>query len=166
LAKLKKLKLDQVHRNSETEVHPCLKNYIGFCMYKSSMRLRSRLNEALLPFDIVTHHFGLLGVIWRTGPISQNKVGQGMDIDKTTMVKLLDHLEQKKLITRVSDKTDRRVKLLKATDKGIKLHGQLDEIRLRVEQEFLAVLTADERIQLKTIVSKLVQQTTQETLLP
>jgi DNA-binding MarR family transcriptional regulator len=78
-----------------------------------------------------------------------------MSIDKATMVKLIDGLEQRKWIVREFNASDRRVKKVTLTTSGNKILKELLELREGVERDFLSVLTKEEEKQLRAIIPKL-----------
>jgi DNA-binding MarR family transcriptional regulator len=76
--------------------------------------------------------------------------------DASTVTGLIDRLEARELVTRANHPTDRRVKLLTLTDKGSKLRDAIRSENQAAETERLnELLTADERVQLKKLVNKL-----------
>ena len=60
------------------------------------------------------------------------------DVNKSTMVEVLDKLEKKGYITRERDSTDRRVVIVKITDEGIKI---LEEVRGKYKELILNLLS-------------------------
>ena len=56
-----------------------------------------------------------------------------MGMDKTTMVRMIDGLENAKLVTRVPSKTDRRANLLQVAEAGQLAKVKMDEARKRAE---------------------------------
>lgn len=141
----------------DTVVHPDLKNFFSYCLYKSAVRMKALLDLRLAEHGLVTSHLGILRILEGGGPISQVELGRTMGIDKATMVKLIDMLEAKKLVTRKGSTGDRRVKLIQITPAGISRRKALAELREKVETDFLAHLTEEERQSLKAIMPKLLQ---------
>jgi DNA-binding MarR family transcriptional regulator len=137
------------------KIHPRLEPYFGYCLYKSAHRIRSNMDEKLKVYGLVAPQLGILTIMYKSDPLSQVDLGQYMHIDKASMVKLLDGLEKKKLITRTPDKKDRRVKYLNITTKGRQLREKLEKLRLKVEEDFLSKLTASERRTIRKLMLKL-----------
>ncbi len=139
-----------------SKAHPILHRYFGFCMYKSAMKFRGMMDEALAKYGLMTPQLGILRVIHESGLISQQDIGDFVVIDKASMVKFIDLLEKNKLVSRQSHETDRRVKLVSLTPKGIKTLDEVTEIRKDVEDLFLQPLSEEEKTQLRAIVPKLI----------
>ena len=69
---------------------------------------------------------GTLMVIHRKGSSAVSDIGEEMGISNPAASQMLDRLVQEGLILRTEDPTDRRVKQVQMTEKGLKiLHGNL-----------------------------------------
>lgn len=134
-----------------------LRSHLGFCLYKSAIRLRGLLDEAFLNSGLITPQFGVLSVLLSSGPISQGEISQRMGIDKATMVKLVDGLEQRGLLKRTPDRTDRRVRIVDVTAKGKKTFSQLIKKAREVEARFTSRLSSEERETLRQLTSRLLE---------
>lgn len=113
------------------------------------------MDQALTKYGLVTPQLGIMRVINESGSISQQDIGDYVVIDKASMVKFLDQLEKLKLVSRQSHESDRRIKLVSLTPKGVKTLNEASELRKEIESVFLQPLTDEERAQLKSIVPKL-----------
>jgi DNA-binding MarR family transcriptional regulator len=138
-------------------VHPNLRTYFGFCLYKSAARLRLMLDGALAKHKIVAPQLGILRLLDWDGPTSQIELGRALSIDKATMVKLIDGLEARSLVMRVGSGKDRRVKLVEITSAGRKVLKVASKTRDGVEKEFLSALTESECQFLREILPKLLK---------
>ena len=74
--------------------------------------------EALAPFDIHGRDLGVLLVIDRFEPTSQQQVALRMGVDRTTMVAIIDALEAQGIIARHPDAEDRRRNVVELTPAG------------------------------------------------
>lgn len=160
----KKKKVEKIFNNcavisdfTQQKVHASLQTYMGYCLYKTSQKLRFRINEILKDFNLVAPHLGILTIIDASEPMSQMALGDEIGVDKATMVKLLDGLEENGFIERVSDTKDRRVKFIKITKQGKKFTEKMNIKRVEVEKKFLSVLTAEEEKMLRRIMPKLLE---------
>jgi DNA-binding MarR family transcriptional regulator len=81
----------------------------------------------------------LLSVLLRNGPTKMSEIGKFLKVSKPNITFLVDKLEEQELISRESDKTDRRVINIRLTEKGkaeieqkkTALHGK---IKMRLNQ--------------------------------
>src|ERR1700759_4571490 len=88
-------------------------------LFKHAERLMSELHvEALAPFDIHARDLGVLLVIDRFEPASQQQVAARLGVDRTTMVAIIDALEAKGIIARRPDAQDRRRNMVELTPAG------------------------------------------------
>lgn len=138
-----------------TKVHPQLKSNTCYCIVKVATRMRARLDERLQPFNLIGPQYAILRLLSIQGRMTQVELGAFMAMDKATMVRMIDGLEEKGFMKRLQSETDRRAKWLELTAGGKKVLGKLDGLREEAESEFLSVLSEAEKKQLKAIVSKL-----------
>jgi DNA-binding MarR family transcriptional regulator len=136
-------------------VHSALKEYFGYCLVKSAVKLRALLDQALAGHGLLAPMLGLLRVLEHSGPISQVELGRALGIDKATMVKFLDQLEAEGLVTRQEGSPDRRVKLVSLSKRGERTLVSASKVRRKVEEEFLSPLSAGERKALLSALPKL-----------
>jgi DNA-binding MarR family transcriptional regulator len=137
------------------KVHPQLKTNACYCIVKVATRMRARLDERLEPFNIIGPQYAILRLLSIEGRMTQIELGNFMAMDKATMVRMIDALEQRAYVSRTQNAADRRAKFLELTSGGKKVLSKLDDMREETEAEFFAPLTAAEKKQLKEIVSKL-----------
>lgn len=145
--------------NCADVVHPNLRNYFGYCLYKSAARLRLSLDKALAKHGLVAPQLGILRLLEWDGPTSQIQLGRLLGIDKATMVKWIDGLERQGSVLRAGSGKDRRVKFVEVTAKGREILQAASKVRDRAEKEFLSPLTEKERQALRTILPKLLKET-------
>lgn len=137
------------------KIHPHLKENACYCIVKIAMRLRARLDERLAPFQLISPQYAMLRLVNLEGAMTQVELGSYMAMDKATMVRMIDALEQRDYLRRTQSLTDRRAKLLELTTSGRKLLKKIDGLRDAVEEEFFAPLTPKEKATLRDIVSRL-----------
>lgn len=97
---------------------------------------------------------GLTDATWRPlvhiersgGGISQKDLAARLDLDASTLVRLIDVLVSKSLVERRADENDRRSKLLYLTEQGKTALAPLQKSLFAAESDMLAGLT-DEQIE-------------------
>lgn len=150
-----KRKPTRIQFKDETKVHPALREYFGYCLFKASARLRMIMDKALEPRKIQVHHLGILKVLKVQGPLSQIDLGDALGFDKASMVKLIDHLESLKFVLRKTDPQDRRIKNVQITPKGIAETETCVMLKGNVEKDFFGSLSIEEREFLRRTIPKL-----------
>jgi DNA-binding MarR family transcriptional regulator len=76
---------------------------------------------------------------------TQAQLAELSDLDKTTMVVTVDHLERAGLAERVPSSTDRRARIIKVTPQGEQVAAEGQAIVDRVHREVLDALPEEER---------------------
>ncbi len=104
-----------------------------------------RAAEELATVGLTTATFGLLNVIAAREGANQSELGTVMNVDRTTMVALVDTLEEAGLATRRPSPTDRRARVVAITAKGTRLLGRARRMIAVTEDAVLAGLAPGER---------------------
>ena len=89
------------------------------------------------------------------GTTSQRQLSELADIDPRNIVPVIDLLEQRQLIERVPDPSDRRKSGATLTDDGAKLARKIHDAAVMLEQQMFSGLSADEQDTLHDILLKL-----------
>jgi len=124
----------------------------GFLLQRAHRRLRAALNEALRPLDLAIAHVGVLGLLSARGDLSQQQLIEILEVDKSSMVYLIDELEKQGLAERRPAPGDRRAHAVRLTRAGRQRLIAAGEIVIRTESEFLKPLTAVGRARLNQLL--------------
>lgn len=111
-----------------------------------------RLREAHTAHQISPRQFQLLGLLYDTGPMGQQELGQAMAIDPSILVTLLNPLEAVGLLSRQRDATDRRRHLVSITPQGKRRLADAARAQREAEDELFTSLDEDQREQLRTLL--------------
>jgi DNA-binding MarR family transcriptional regulator len=99
-------------------------------------------------FGIEPRHFAILASVSRAPGISQQRLGEHLQIPASTMVALVDHLERKGLLSRRHLQDDRRVRALYLTSRGADTVERALDLARRHEASMSVLLDDAERAQL------------------
>ena len=109
--------------------------------------------------DITTEQWSVLACLWEKDKVTQQTLCHLTAMDKPSMTRLIDKLEKRNLVTRVSDNNDRRINLIHLTDAGLALQQRATQIVHQVANKTLNNITDEElntsRIVLKKIMANL-----------
>ena len=144
--------------NLEEALGPAIYLHVGICLLKAGLNFRILFNEALKEMGVVPPQFGLLSILRERGNASQIDLGQWMNIDKATMVKMVDGLEDLKYVRRIACSEDRRVKFIELTSSGLTAQKKMNKIHAKVEEKFFRNLSEKEKKSLGEITRKLMSQ--------
>jgi DNA-binding MarR family transcriptional regulator len=133
---------------------------IGFLLYNTARAMSCFFNQKLKEhgYSINVEHWGILLNLAEKEGNTQTGLGVCIGKDKTYMTRLLDHLEESKLVERRSDNLDRRNKKIFLTEKGKQTQS---ELVLIVKENILSEASKDFSTQeleiLKSLLKKLFQ---------
>ncbi len=120
----------------------------GFLLQWAHQRTRRAFNEALRPLNIETRHFGVLTALAAQGVLNQKQFVEQLELDKSSVVLIVDDLERLGLVRRGPDPHDRRAHAVQITDEGRKCVDTAQEIAVRLGRKIFAGLSRSEREQL------------------
>ena len=113
--------------------------------------------------DAEFQHCGLTDATWRPllhiyllgDGVRQKDLAASMGLEGPSVVRLMDTLLDKEMITRSEDETDRRAKLLALTDKGRELVETIQRTSAALEREVFSPFDDQELSQLVAFVERL-----------
>ncbi|WP_156735317.1 MarR family winged helix-turn-helix transcriptional regulator [Bacillus velezensis] len=127
----------------------------GFLLGKVLQRMEIKFAEGLIPYEINARQYGVLLFIKENPYSSQKEISENLQIDRTTMVSHIDHLETLGFVERTKNPNDRRSYSLKITEKGNDVLDSRWEFLMNTELEVLAPLNQQERQLLKNSLIKI-----------
>jgi DNA-binding MarR family transcriptional regulator len=128
---------------------------LSFLLSQLGFTASRRFHAALAPLGIDPRHFLLLRFVTREEGRSQQALGEMLHIPPSRMVALVDQLEQRGLLERRANPTDRRARALHVTPAGRELMGKAMEAAIAHENRVGVLLSASERRQLVALLQKL-----------
>lgn len=127
----------------------------GFLLGKVLQKMETKFIEGLSPFEINARQYGVLLFIEENPYSSQKDISEKLQIDRTTMVSHIDHLEGLGYVERTRNQNDRRSYSLLITAKGKDVLDSRWEFLIHTELEVLAPLSDQEKQLLKKILIKI-----------
>jgi DNA-binding MarR family transcriptional regulator len=141
---------------------PSMRDRIPFLLYRAAETSHALANAMLAPLGLIARQVGILTLVTEMEPMTQKRLGDLLRIDRTTMVSLLDDLEDKGYVRRARHPEDRRAYLIHPTKAGIAAKVAAIEILDEQQRTFLSPLTTAERQQLLSLLIRLQQQSPTE----
>jgi DNA-binding MarR family transcriptional regulator len=132
-----------------------LASAVGFLLSWNGQRIAHRFATALLPLGLRPPHFGVMNLINAQPGIAQHELVDHAMIDPSTMVKVIDELEERGLAERRVDPGDRRRKAVHLTDDGRSALGRARVAANQTLEDFFAPLDEAEREALRRLLRKL-----------
>ncbi|MFJ3617105.1 MarR family winged helix-turn-helix transcriptional regulator [Streptomyces iakyrus] len=101
--------------------------------------------NAMVSEEITSPQFAVLNTLVAEPGLDQRTVGERVGLDRSTIAEVISRLSRRSLLDKVRDPQDGRRSLLHLTEEGERTHRRLTVRTARMNQVFLAPLTADER---------------------
>ena len=134
---------------------PSMRNRVPFLLFRASQVSLSLANQMLANIGLCARQAGILTMVTELEPMTQKALADALGIDRTTMVALLDDLEEKGHVARQRPPRDRRAFLVHPTDSGRAAKVTAVQILDEQQRQFLAPLTPAERRQLAALLTRL-----------
>ena len=122
-----------------------LPDLVGYNLRKAQIAFFQSFQDAVAPHDITPGQFGVLILIRDNTGLSQSELGMAVGIDRSTMVAVIDRLENRGWVVRAPSPTDRRSDALELSAEGERLVSDLIPKVQAHERSMLGDLAAGEQ---------------------
>ncbi|MDP8052416.1 MULTISPECIES: MarR family winged helix-turn-helix transcriptional regulator [Pasteurellaceae] len=131
-----------------------LSNQLCHRFYVISNAITRRYRVSLEKIDLTYPQYVAMMALWEEDNISVGELHKKTLIDNGCLTLMLKKMCDKNLITLIVSDTDKRMKKVKLTDKGIKLKILAQKERDKIRQEQTQALTETEYQQLVFLLDK------------
>jgi DNA-binding MarR family transcriptional regulator len=132
-----------------------LRGRVAWLVGRASLQAQRLIQERFAGHELRKQHYGVLASLADLGPASQGPLADRLCLDRSDLVSFLDELEERGLVVRTADTTDRRRKIVALTPAGEQLLGGLDQLVFAADEELLAGLSAEERATLVRLLQRI-----------
>jgi MarR family transcriptional regulator, lower aerobic nicotinate degradation pathway regulator len=129
----------------------------SFLLKRLGFAIKERTMEAFEERGANPYQHGVLCSLSESQAETQAQIADALGYDRSWLVGLLDELEEEGLVERKPDPADRRRNVVTLKPKGLERLREYRDISKRVEEEFLAPLSKDERLQLHALLQKVAE---------
>lgn len=143
--------------HDEPFLDPRLTEWTTFQLRQVTLRAQAQVANALSPLRLRPAHLSILTVL-HSQSLSQAALGTRLQTDRTTMVDLIDELEDLALVKRQRSAYDRRAYQIALTSLGSETLVQVQGVIRAVEDDFFAPLTVEERTSLRSMLTRLLHR--------
>ena len=112
----------------------------GFLLSKAGQLAHEEFGRAIELLGLKPRHYGVLAVLADEGPHAQRDLGEKLRVDRSTMVALVDGLEEMGLVERRRDREDRRRYELTLTEAGGRALSEAEAVVEGVQEAVLGPL--------------------------
>jgi DNA-binding MarR family transcriptional regulator len=133
---------------------PAVTEFAGQLFFRLWRASHTRIAEGLETIGLTPALFGTLNILGARDAVIQQDLARTMGIDPSTMVKLIDELEEAGLAARRPHPTDRRAREVAITAKGRRLRDKGRQMATQIDAEVLGGLSAAERRELLALLRR------------
>src|SRR5262245_42085126 len=133
---------------------PAVAEFAGQLLFRLWRASHTRTAEALKTIGLTPALFGVLNVLGAREGAIQQQLSSDMGIDPSTMVSLIDELEENGLAARRRHPNDRRAWEVVITAEGHRALELARGLALQVEDDVLSGLSAEERRRLLALLRR------------
>ena len=127
----------------------------SFLLKRVGVAIKERMIEAYAEAGLSGYHHAVLALLHEEPRETQAMIADALSYDPSHLVGVLDELEEKGLIERRRDPSDRRRHLVSLTPAGEEALARVRAVSKRVDDEFFKPLDASERKTLKALLARL-----------
>jgi DNA-binding MarR family transcriptional regulator len=127
----------------------------AFLLAQLGAHAAAKFAERLAPLDFTPAHAGILRILDRRGPVTQQALAGILGMFPSRLVGLVDQLESRGLIERRDHPDDRRSYALHLTEKGRVALQSIGRVAREHHKALLAALTVDEQRQLGQFLQRI-----------
>ena len=144
-------------RQADDIAEPPVTEFAGQLFFRLWQVTHARTAEALATIGLTPPLFALLNVVAARDGAIQQELGAALGIDRSTMVALVDQLEDEGLAKRRPSPRDRRAREVAITAKGRRRLERARGLIAGVEDEVLQGLSSRERDELTALMRRALQ---------
>src|SRR3954453_11608167 len=137
----------------EGDLGPQLSSRLAYLLKRAFVDLEKLHQEHLAPSGINSRELAVLLLLDGREPESQQQAASRLGVDRTTMVALLDGLEDKGLVARRPDAHDRRRNVVALTGAGAATLARATRASDEAEQRLLAELDEADSAKLRELLA-------------
>lgn len=122
-----------------------LRQFVGYRMKRAYLTVQAVVSEVLDEHGMKITAFSALGIILENPGLTQTALAQALQIERSSVVVIVDTLENSEFITRNRVEGDRRTYALMPTLRGRRTFDRMADAIQKRESDLQSALTADER---------------------
>ena len=128
---------------------------LGDLLMRAARTLRRRFGAVLAPWDLSPHQARALRVVSAGDGVRLSELAEALRIAPRSATEVADGLQERGLVDRTADPSDRRAVVLTATAAGRQVQREVDDARAADSAELFARLSTADRAELARILRSL-----------
>lgn len=127
---------------------------LGILVHEVAHLLRTHIDRRVEPYNLTRAKWLALGVLDRREGMRQTELADYLALDKSTVGRLIDRLEQRGFVERRRDPSDRRVYRIYFTQSAQPILTELEQVADDVRAEALRGIPPAEQEQLLSLLAR------------
>jgi len=136
-----------------------LDDCLAFIASRSAKIFAEALESRFRPYNVTRVQWIAMYYIMKSEPITQRELAEKMCIKGPTVVPMLQKMEVNGLMFRTGKDTDKRVKHLKLTEKGVQLCNDLTPVAEQFKNDTISGIDPEELQIMKRVLNTMVKNT-------
>ncbi len=141
-------------KNQKTNIGP-LNELMTYHLRRAQVSSFNNFSGAMGEIQVTPGQFGVLTLIASNKGMSQSAVARSLGVERSTMVAVIDGLENRGLVIRKPSPTDRRSNALVLSNEGQRIYERGLELAKESDKVTTSGLSEEESVQLITLLRKL-----------
>ncbi len=108
-------------------------------------------------FNITPEQFLVMDTLWDEGVLTQQQIADYLLKDKNSVVKLVDGLEERKLVRRASNPKDRRQNLIEVTEYAKSIQGKVTGLAMDAVDHIIKGIPREDMHKFISVLSKMAE---------
>ena len=108
-------------------------------------------------FNITPEQFLVMDTLWDEGVLTQQQIADYLLKDKNSVVKLVDGLEDRKLVRRANNPKDRRQNLIEVTDYAMSIKDKVTKAAMDAVDKIINGITKEDMHNFIQVLSKMAE---------
>jgi DNA-binding MarR family transcriptional regulator len=129
---------------------------LGDLLMRVARTQRRRWRDVLAPWDLSPHQARALKVVSERDGVRLSDLAEALHIAPRSATEVADGLQERGLIERTPDPGDRRAVLLRPTEEGRRIRGEIGAARAADSAELFGRLSPADRVELARVLRALV----------
>ncbi|MFI3173748.1 MAG: MarR family transcriptional regulator [Bacillota bacterium] len=130
---------------------------INYLLTTAQHAVSQHLNAKLVKYDVTPSQYAVLSCLWQKQCATPKQIAEVLCLETSTISGVLDRMQKKGLIDRVTSTEDRREIRVTLTEKGNALEAPVSQIVDEVNEEVLRCFSPEEVLVLKENLRKIAE---------
>ena len=132
-------------------------NKTAILIKKLALEFDKIANPSLAPYNLTPTQYKILKYLYDHENVIGMDIQNEYSMTNPTVTGIIQNMENNGWITRVTNPNDSRSKIIKLTDKAIKMKDELYELGDNLERRFTKDLTKEEQKELLKLLNKIME---------